>query len=72
MATTKSNQDISVRGGQVNVPTPTEHRFPPRHQPNTPVRKQRTKPAAIPDPPQPPAAEPPVLPETEPETVSEE
>lgn len=72
MPTPNSHNDLTVRGGQPNVPAPTVHHLPPRHRPNTPVRKLRAPPVAKPDPPQPSAAEPPVLPEKEPEAVSEQ
>ena len=57
--------DITIRGGLINVPLPTVHPRPPRHQPNTPVNKKVTAPRAdyIPAPAKaPPHVDPPAAP----------
>ncbi len=37
------NQDITVRGGLINVPALTSPTQTPRHQPNTPTNKKNVK-----------------------------
>ena len=36
------NQGPTFRGRTPNVPLATVNRFPPRHQPDTPVRKEKS------------------------------
>lgn len=42
MSKTKTNQDITVRGGLINVPSPTKSIQGDRPQPNTPRTKKDT------------------------------
>ena len=43
MTKTPTPQDITIRGGIINVPHSTTPTHPPRHQPNTPRTKKHVK-----------------------------
>lgn len=43
MTNPPNNPDITIRGGLINVPDLTKPTQPPRHQPDTPRTKKRTK-----------------------------
>lgn len=66
------HQNITVRGGVMNVPNSSVHHLPIRHQPNTPTRKPKGQQKPVSTPPTVPAVEPPVPPKPETETVPEE
>ncbi len=67
-----TSQDTTVRGREINVPHSTAPNRTTRHQPNTPIPKQKSATKPLKEQTKPPAAAPPVPPEPEPETDSEE
>lgn len=63
---------ITVRGGQVNIPNPTVHHLPSRHQPNTPIRKPKGQSKPVHGQPRKKKTKPPVPQNSVPETPIKE